>query len=84
MAWDKLRRLFAREAKSDGKIPSVSWIEAAANPWGVRVLDVRPVKGTRGVCPALYPGTDGWVGVTNRPPYGAVAASSCRPWKCAS
>jgi hypothetical protein len=25
------------------QIPEVSWIEAADNPWGVRVLDVRPV-----------------------------------------
>jgi hypothetical protein len=46
MAWDKLRRLFAPKATSDDQIPSVAWIEAADNPWGVRVLDVRPVTST--------------------------------------
>ncbi len=34
------------QGRKDGKasqIPSLNWIEAADNPWGVRVLDVRPV-----------------------------------------
>ncbi len=43
MAWDKIRRLFGRKNENAPQIPGVSWIEAADNPWGVRVLDVRPV-----------------------------------------
>jgi hypothetical protein len=43
MAWDRIRRLFGREGENAHQIPQVTWIEAADNPWGVRVLDVRPV-----------------------------------------
>jgi hypothetical protein len=43
MAWKNVRRVLARERKSDSKIPDVRWIEAADNRWGVRLLDVRPV-----------------------------------------
>ena len=43
MAWDEQRHLFGRKGESDPQIPSLNWIEAADNPWGVRVLDVRPV-----------------------------------------
>ena len=46
MVWDKLRRFLPCKGdavKGDGELPDVSWIAAADNPWGVRVLDVRPV-----------------------------------------
>lgn len=34
---------FGRKGESAPQIPTLKWIEAADNPWGVRVLDVRPV-----------------------------------------
>ncbi len=37
--WDRIKRALGRK-------PRVKWIEAADNPWGVRVLDVRPVTQT--------------------------------------
>jgi len=40
MAWDKIKRMLGRKGENGPQIP---WIEAADNPWGVRVLDVRPV-----------------------------------------
>lgn len=43
MAWDRLKRLFGGKGKHASSIPTVSWIEAADNPWGVRLLDVRPL-----------------------------------------
>jgi hypothetical protein len=52
VAW--LKRLLGRESEIESEsagerqgeedpTPEVSWVEAADNPWGVRVLDVRPV-----------------------------------------
>lgn len=36
------------EGAGDGGLPEVTWIDAADKPWGVRLLDVRPVTlGTR-------------------------------------
>ncbi len=32
-----------QKAGNDSEIPVVGWIDAPENPWGVRVLDVRPV-----------------------------------------
>ena len=43
MAWDKMKRWLGRREKKALQVPNVSWIEATGNPWGVRVLDVRPV-----------------------------------------
>ena len=43
MVWDKFKRLIGRKEEVSSQIPSLSWIEAADNPWGVRLLDVRPV-----------------------------------------
>src|SRR5262245_43169550 len=43
MAWDRLKRFLGREHENAPEIQDVSWIEAAENPWGVRVLDVRPI-----------------------------------------
>lgn len=37
--WDRVKRAFRRK-------PRVKWVEAADNPWGVRVLDVRPITQT--------------------------------------
>ena len=45
--WDSFRCLFKGKVQGaqDGgqQIPDVPWIEAADNPWNVRLLDVRPV-----------------------------------------
>jgi hypothetical protein len=43
MAWDRITRLFGRKGESAPQIPTLKWIEASNNPWGVRLLDVRPV-----------------------------------------
>ncbi len=43
MDWNKLKRLFGNKDESTLQVPKLNWIEAADNPWGVRVLDVRPV-----------------------------------------
>lgn len=43
MAWQDVKRLLGRKGESPSQIPKVNWIEAANNPWRVRVLDVRPV-----------------------------------------
>ena len=43
MDWDKIKRWHGRKGDNAPQTPDVSWIEAADNPWGVRVLDVRPV-----------------------------------------
>jgi hypothetical protein len=42
MAWDKFKNIFRRKGDS-AEVPDINWVEAADNPWGVRVLDVRPV-----------------------------------------
>ena len=43
MVWGKLKRLLRRQTASKPQIPDINWIEQADNPWGVRVLDVRPI-----------------------------------------
>ncbi len=43
MVWDKIKRMLGGKSESTSQTPSLNWIEAADNPWGVRVLDVRPV-----------------------------------------
>lgn len=47
MAWEWAKRWFARDRSTEGTgnpdFPQVRWLEAADNPWGVPVLDVRPV-----------------------------------------
>lgn len=57
MAWDALKRIFGQKPQSpsspsEPELPSgpsepeLPWIEASENPWGVRLLDVRPVTHT--------------------------------------
>ena len=44
MAWQRFKRMFGGQGDDDGpETPDISWLEAADNPWGVRVLDVRPI-----------------------------------------
>ncbi|MBZ5542608.1 MAG: ankyrin repeat domain-containing protein [Acidobacteriia bacterium] len=43
MAWEKLKHIFRRKGASARQASDINWVEAADNPWGVRVLDVRPV-----------------------------------------
>jgi hypothetical protein len=43
MVWDRFKRFLGRESEDSPEIPETSWVEAADNPWAVRVLDVRPV-----------------------------------------
>jgi hypothetical protein len=43
MAWEKLKHLFQRKHESTPQSGAIDWVEAADNPWGVRVLDVRPI-----------------------------------------
>ena len=43
MTRDGFNRWVGRQDENASKVPEVSWIEAGNNPWGVRVLDVRPV-----------------------------------------
>lgn len=43
MARDRIKRLLGRKGEIPSQIPNLDWIESADNPWGVRVLDVRPV-----------------------------------------
>jgi hypothetical protein len=35
--------MISRKGENASQVPNLGWIEAADNPWGVRVLDVRPV-----------------------------------------
>ena len=35
--------MISRKGENASQVPNLDWIEAADNPWGVRVLDVRPV-----------------------------------------
>ena len=43
MAWERFKRMFGGQG-DDGPRPSdITWLEAADNSWGVRVLDVRPM-----------------------------------------
>lgn len=43
MVWDRIKRILGRKGEGAPQIPGLQWIEADDNPWGVRVLDVRPV-----------------------------------------
>src|SRR5262245_41460058 len=47
MAWDWLKRWFGHGRGTEGactsRPPQVRWLSPADNPWGVPVLDVRPV-----------------------------------------
>jgi len=43
MAWDKIKRVLGRRGENAPQFPELSWLEAADNPWGVPLLDVRPV-----------------------------------------
>jgi hypothetical protein len=46
MAWEKLKHVFRLKDDSAPQASDINWVEAADNPWGVRVLDVRPVTQT--------------------------------------
>src|SRR5512141_2997647 len=48
MAWDWSKRVFGgredkREERMSSNLPEIPWVRAADNPWGVDVLDVRPI-----------------------------------------
>jgi hypothetical protein len=43
MALEKLKNFFRSKHDSAPQAGAINWVEAADNPWGVRVLDVRPV-----------------------------------------
>jgi ankyrin repeat protein len=45
MDWSRLDRLFRRQADVGPEMPDIPWVEAADNPWGVRLLDVRSSEG---------------------------------------
>src|SRR5438093_4594242 len=46
MAWEKLKHIFRRKEDRAPQSSAISWVEAADSPWGVRMLDVRPVTQT--------------------------------------
>lgn len=46
MTWSRLKHLLSGREKPDAKAPRPEWVEASDNPWGIRVLDVRPVTQT--------------------------------------
>jgi hypothetical protein len=43
MALEKFKNFFRSKHDSAPQARAINWVEAADNPWGVRVLDVRPV-----------------------------------------
>ena len=51
MVWQKIKQWFGKGKSRKGdepqqggaNLPALSWIEPADNPWGVRLLDVRPI-----------------------------------------
>ena len=48
MAWDWMKRVFGghedkKPEKTSPDLPKIPWVRAADNPWGVDVLDVRPI-----------------------------------------
>src|SRR4051812_25638043 len=47
MAWGWLKRWFAPDRGTEGagtpEVPQIPWLGPSDNPWGVPVLDVRPV-----------------------------------------
>jgi hypothetical protein len=43
MAWEKLKQTFLGRSDKSPQSPAINWLEATGNPWGVRVLDVRPI-----------------------------------------
>ena len=46
MAWEKLKHIWRRKEDRAPQSTDISWVEAADSPWGVRMLDVRPVTQT--------------------------------------
>jgi len=46
MAWEKTEAFLRRRERSAPQSHDISWVEAADSPWGVRMLDVRPVTQT--------------------------------------
>lgn len=48
MAWERIKRVFGgredkKEERKGPELPEIPWVRAADNPWGVDVLDVRPI-----------------------------------------
>jgi ankyrin repeat protein len=44
MAWDWIKRKFGLgNGATTSEVPQVRWLDPAENPWGIRVLDVRPM-----------------------------------------
>jgi hypothetical protein len=45
MIWDGLKNIFGQKPQAAAKRSDIEvpWIEASQNPWGVRLLDVRPI-----------------------------------------
>lgn len=87
MAWDRLKRFLGRKGENSPQTPELSWIEATANPWGVRVLDVRPVTlamlstSTDPQCAAnavSFEQDDGASFIGDEPPVRRVAEASLR------
>lgn len=37
IAWERVKRIFARQGDDDPEIPNITWLKAANNPWGTRV-----------------------------------------------
>src|SRR5262245_5819056 len=90
MVWGWLKRLFAGSPAGPpggADVPEVAWVAAADNPWGVPVLDVRPVTLTmistsaNLVCAqnaVSYSQEDGTSFAGARPPSGRVAPADLR------
>jgi len=87
MAWDRIKRTLGRKGENTPQIPNLSWIEAADNPWGVRVLDVRPVTLTMlstsadsqcGLNALSFGQDDGSSFIGEEPPTRCVAEASLR------
>jgi hypothetical protein len=38
-----LNKLFGKHEKPSSNLPTLTWIEAGDNPWGIRLLDLRPI-----------------------------------------
>lgn len=58
-----LRKAFGKKEKPQSEIQDLNWIDASDNPWGIRLLDLRPV--TQGMLAA------------SRDPQMAANAASC-------
>ncbi len=46
MEWDAFKKFFKTSSKPEPALPETHWLEPADNPWGIRMLDVRPVTQT--------------------------------------